>query len=228
VPTIGAPTTPATATATATPAAAAAAIVATTTTETGHRAEASQRAQADPGLQAGPTGRAPEVAFALPTTAPAAPASATAPAAPTAPAPAPLAQQLARPLFTLAHAGTGEHVVTVHLVPDTLGPVTVRAAVGAHGMHVELFAASDAGRDAVRQVLPDLRRDAAGSGVSTTLDLSSQNHPDRPTGESAGRDGRPAAGGTAADDDREARPTTARALRPTPTTVRTAGLDVLA
>uniref|UniRef100_UPI00226B75B8 flagellar hook-length control protein FliK n=2 Tax=unclassified Curtobacterium TaxID=257496 RepID=UPI00226B75B8 len=219
------PTTSVTAT---TAAAAAVALVATTTSEPGHRAEAGQRGQGDPSLQAGPTGRAPEVAFALPTTATAAPAPATAPATTTAPAPAPLAQQLARPLFTLAQAGTGEHVVTVHLVPDSLGPVTVRAAVGAHGMHVELFAASDAGRDAVRQVLPDLRRDAAGSGVTTTLDLSSQNHPDRPAGDSAGRDGRPAAGGTGADDDREARPTTLRTLRPTSTSVRTAGLDVLA
>ncbi|WXF92733.1 flagellar hook-length control protein FliK [Curtobacterium flaccumfaciens pv. flaccumfaciens] len=147
-----------------------------------------------------------------------------APAAATAPAPAPLAQQLARSVFSLAQAGPGEHVVTVQVVPDSLGPVTVRAHVTAHGMHVELFAASDAGREAVRQVLPDLRRDAAGTGVSTTLDLSSQNQPQ----DAPGRDERPAARALPADPGLEARVTP----RTQPTThtpsIRTAGLDVLA
>ena len=98
-------------------------------------------------------------------------------------------------------------------------------------MHVELFAASDAGRDAVRQILPDLRRD---SGGSTTLDLSAQNHPadagadgrDRAAADTAGRDG------TGRETDhpasREARPGPATPLPSAPTTVRTAGLDVLA
>lgn len=199
---------------------------ATTTTAPQHGADAIVRTQGEPSLQAGPTGRMPEATFALPAptvTAPTPAAAATAPAA----QPAPLAQQLARPVFTLAQAGHGDHVVTVQVVPDTLGPVTVRAHVTAQGMHVELFAASDAGRDAVRQVLPDLRRDAATTGVATTLDLSSQNHPDRQAGDTAGRDGRPAAG-PPVGDDLEARPASARTLRSVPSTVRTAGLDVLA
>ncbi len=166
--------------------------------------------------------RGGETAFPVP-----APAS-TAPTPPsgaaTANAPAPLAQQLARPLFTLAQAGPGDHVVTVQVVPDQLGPVTVRAHVTAHGMHVELFAASDAGRDAVRQVLPDLRRDAAGSGVATTLDLSSQNHP----GAQPGRDERPAPSVPRPGPDLEARPTPTAPVTTRPTTVRSVGLDVLA
>jgi flagellar hook-length control protein FliK len=102
------------------------------------------------------------------------PAQPIAPAAPTAP---PLAGQLARPVFTLAAAGSGEHVMTVHVTPDTLGPVTVRAHVGGEGVRVELFAPTDAGRDALRAILPDLRRDLSGAGLSGSLDLSSQNQP---------------------------------------------------
>jgi flagellar hook-length control protein FliK len=181
--------------------------------------------QGDPSLPS--AARTTDVPFALPTV-PTAPTTAPTSAQPTAaaPTPAPLAQQLARPVFALAQAGPGEHVVTVQVVPDTLGPVTVRAHVTAQGMHVELFAASDAGRDAVRQVLPDLRRE--GSALATTLDLSSQNNPGQSAGQSAARDGRPTGGPTVPTDDREARPTTAPTARPATTSVRTAGLDVLA
>jgi flagellar hook-length control protein FliK len=137
-----------------------------------------------------------------------------------------LTQQLARPLFTLANAGHGQHVVTVTVSPESLGQVTVRAHVSAQGMHVEMFAASDAGRDAVRAILPDLKRDMGQSGVSTTLDLSSQNQPS-----DTGRqqpDARAATGpATRQDTGLEARPTA-----PTSTPVRqasgSAGLDVLA
>lgn len=67
--------------------------------------------------------------------------------------------------------------MTVHVTPDTLGPVTVRAHVGAEGVRVELFAPTDGGRDALRAILPDLRRDLTGAGLSGSLDLSSQNQP---------------------------------------------------
>ncbi|WIE84909.1 flagellar hook-length control protein FliK [Curtobacterium sp. MCPF17_021] len=184
----------------------------------GHGTEQQASTPGDPGLPAVAPSRGGETPFVMSTTPTAAPAAATAPA------PAPLAQQLARPVFSLAQAGPGEHVVTVQVVPDSLGPVTVRAHVTAHGMHVELFAASDAGREAVRQVLPELRRDAAGTGVSTTLDLSSQNQPQ----DAPGRDERPAARALPGDPGLEARVTP----RPQPTahtpSIRTAGLDVLA
>ncbi|MFD3445017.1 flagellar hook-length control protein FliK [Microbacteriaceae bacterium 4G12] len=118
--------------------------------------------------------------------APAVPAVA-APAAPQAAVPATLPAQLAKPIFTLAAAGHGEHVVTVTLAPDNLGPVTVRAHVSAESMQVQLFAASDLGRDAVRAILPDLRRDIAATGLQTSLDLSSQNQPSDPRGQSSER-----------------------------------------
>jgi flagellar hook-length control protein FliK len=110
---------------------------------------------------------------------PAQPAVASAaPAAPTAPAPAQhFTVQLSKPIFTLASAGAGEHVVTVKVTPENLGPITVRAHVGVDGMRVELFAPSDVGRDAIRSILPDLRKDLAGQGLSANLDLSSQNQP---------------------------------------------------
>uniref|UniRef100_UPI0028D2E79E flagellar hook-length control protein FliK n=1 Tax=uncultured Leifsonia sp. TaxID=340359 RepID=UPI0028D2E79E len=101
----------------------------------------------------------------------AAPATATPTSAPT------LGAQLTRPVFTLAAAGRGEHVMTVHVTPDTLGPVTVRAHVGAEGVRVELFAPTDAARDALRAILPDLRRDLGSAGLSGTLDLSAQSQP---------------------------------------------------
>jgi len=212
---------------------AASAAAGTATTPAGHVPTAAVADQGGASLPAGPgTGDAPVVLAVPATAAPVSASSTAAPSAPTLPAaPQPVAQQLARPLFTLAHAGPGEHVLTVQLTPEALGPVTVRAHVNGHGMHVELFAASDVGRDAVRQILPDLRRD---SGGSTTLDLSAQNHPadagaegrDRAAADTAGRDG------TGRETDhpasREARPGPATPLPSAPTTVRTAGLDVLA
>lgn len=82
--------------------------------------------------------------------------------------------------------------MTVHVTPDTLGPVTVRAHVGADGVRVELFAPTDAGRDALRAILPDLRRDLGSAGLSGTLDLSSQNQPapQQNASQHDGRDGR--------------------------------------
>ncbi len=111
-------------------------------------------------------------------------ANASAPANATQAANQALPSQLARPIFTLAGAGRGEHVMTVHVTPDILGPVTVRAHVGADGVRVELFAPTDTGRDALRAILPDLRRDLGAAGLSGSLDLSSQNQPtaqDSPT-----------------------------------------------
>jgi flagellar hook-length control protein FliK len=191
---------------------------AATGSRAGHGTEQQASTPGDPGLPAVAPSRGGETPFVMSTTPTAAPAAATAPA------PAPLAQQLSRPVFSLAQAGPGEHVVTVQVVPDSLGPVTVRAHVTAHGMHVELFAASDAGREAVRQVLPDLRRDAAGTGVSTTLDLSSQNQPQ----DAPGRDERPAARALPGDPGLEARVTPRTQPTAHTPSIRTAGLDVLA
>ena len=205
---------------TPTPAAAAVRADAATSAGTGHETDRRPTDQGGQGLPSVAPTRGGDAPFVVPAGAASAPTAGAA----TANAPAPLAQQLARPVFSLAHAGPGEHVVTVQVTPDALGPVTVRAHVTAHGMHVKLFAASDAGRDAVRQELPDLRRDSAGSGVTTTLDLSSQNHP----GAQPGRDDRPTRGATRSETAQEARPAPTVPVSTRPTTVRSVGLDVLA
>ncbi|WP_146066095.1 flagellar hook-length control protein FliK [Cryobacterium sp. Y82] len=102
----------------------------------------------------------------------AAPASATA---------LPLAAQIMKPLFSLATAAPGEHVLTISVSPDNLGPVTVRAHVTGEGIRVELFAPTDLAREALRVILPDLRRDLAGSGLSAQLDLSSDSQAGNPS-----------------------------------------------
>jgi flagellar hook-length control protein FliK len=92
--------------------------------------------------------------------------------------------------------------MTVSVTPDNLGPVTVRAHVGAEGVRVELFAPTDLGRDAIRAIIPDLRRDLAGAGLGGNLSLSSQNQPSSDgaaTGSQSGQSGeRDAPRGTAA------------------------------
>jgi flagellar hook-length control protein FliK len=72
----------------------------------------------------------------------------------------------------------GEHTMTVSVNPENLGPVTVQAHISPAGIRMELFAANADGRDVLRQILPDLKRDLAGAGLNASLDLSSGNQPD--------------------------------------------------
>lgn len=130
---------------------------------------------------------------AAPFAAPAAPPPAAASAAAGAP---PLQQQLAQPVMSLARQPGGDHVVVVRVAPDDLGPVTVHARVSDTGVHIELFAPSDAGRDAIRQILGDLRRDLNATTANATVSVSDQNAPgadsrggDRSPWTSAGGDG---------------------------------------
>lgn len=138
-----------------------------------------QEAEATPSPAAPPVGVAPLVA-STPT--------AAAPAAqqlPTIPAHAAFTAQVAKPIFTLATtAAPGEHIMVIKVTPDNLGPVTVQAHINGSDVRIELFAPNDAGRDALRAVLPDLKRDIAGSGLQTQLNLSSGNHPGAQQGDS--------------------------------------------
>ena len=130
----------------------------------------------------------PATATPVPVQAPAAPTFASAlasaaPTAPTAPSPAPpLQQQLAQPVMTLARQPDGDHVVVVRIAPDDLGPVTVHARVSDTSVHIELFAPSDAGRDAIRQILADLRRDLNASTANASVSVSDQNAPGAESG----------------------------------------------
>jgi len=172
----------------------------------------------------------PQAAPAVPLTpAPTAPPAVTGPAAPqpaaTPAQPTPLAGQLTGPLQTLVDAGAGEHVLTVRVTPDDLGPVTVRAHIGTDGVRIELFAPNDAGREAVRAVLTDLRRDLAGAGTSTSLELSSQDRPGQQDSSGRGSSDRTdARREPASEPSAPTRGLTAAGSAP----VRSAGLDVLA
>ena len=92
------------------------------------------------------------------------PAIVSAPAAPPASpaaAQAPLAPQLTTPLVNLARSGQGEHTLTLRVSPEDLGPVTVKARITGSSVTIELASGTTAGRDALRALLVDLRRDLA-------------------------------------------------------------------
>lgn len=133
---------------------------------------------AAPGLPAGIQAGAPAVVPPAPTLqdvpSPAAPGTAT-------PAfhaePARLLPQVSGPLFSLASAAPGSHVMTLKLSPEDLGPLTVRAHIEGAAVRIELFAPGEAGREAVRSILPELRRGLGESGFGASLDLSEHNAP---------------------------------------------------
>ena len=95
-----------------------------------------------------------------------------------------LAQQISRPLQGLRSFGDGSHTITIRVTPDNLGPVAVHAHVSGENMRIELVAPTDQARAALRDILPDLRRDLSGAGGQASLDLSSGNQP-------SGRDSAP-------------------------------------
>ena len=105
---------------------------------------------------------------------------AAAPVAPVAPAPVvpvPLLTQVSGPVFSLAQGTAGEQTVTITVTPENLGPVTVQARTTGGAMHIELFAPSTAGRQALQVLLTDLRRDLAIAGISTSVTLSTAAAP---------------------------------------------------
>ncbi|WP_395640956.1 flagellar hook-length control protein FliK, partial [Pseudolysinimonas sp.] len=94
-------------------------------------------------------------------------------AAVTAPASAPaLVEQMRAPVAAIRALPEGTHVVTVHVTPDELGPVTVRAVVTDGALDVQLTVSTDAARDALRAILPDLRRDLSSGGAPAQLQLA--------------------------------------------------------
>jgi flagellar hook-length control protein FliK len=137
---------------------------------------------------------------------------------------APLAGQLTAPLSSLGSARPGEHLMTVRVTPEDLGPVTVRAHISATEVRIDLVSPTDAGREALRAALSDLKRDLAATGLNANLHLSSGNQSDS-GGREPGRNPFP-------DPVQPARPAPARtagapapATLTAPTAVR--GLDVI-
>lgn len=88
-------------------------------------------------------------------------------------------------VVAFSSSGPGEHVVTITVTPENLGPVTIRAHITADGARFDLTSPTEAGREALRALLPELRRDASGAGIEARLELASgdrggqERHTDR-------------------------------------------------
>jgi flagellar hook-length control protein FliK len=103
-----------------------------------------------------------------------APATATAPADAPAPpaAPAPPSTQIAMRIAPLRLDADGVHRLTVNLHPADLGPVQVVAEIRGGEINVQLSGATDAGNDALRNAIDDLRRELQDAGFANcSLDL---------------------------------------------------------
>ncbi|HET9143761.1 flagellar hook-length control protein FliK [Actinophytocola sp.] len=181
-----APATPVTAPVTAGPAAPA--------EPTAARAEGAETTSVPAAPDAGPApalaGEAPVVAEAAPEPA-AAPAAVDAPTAQPVTFPAPVAhtshtaaaeapartepaaapppaQQLSAEIVPLRNRD-GEHTLTVQLHPVDLGPITVTAQVRGQDIQLDLGGATEAGREALRAALPELRRELERAGFDSCL-----------------------------------------------------------
>jgi flagellar hook-length control protein FliK len=102
-----------------------------------------------------------------------APASTPAAAAPTAAAAAtgdaaalPVGSQVARQVAVLRGGPDGAHTMTLVLTPETLGPVEVQVTVSKGSIDLTLRGASEHGRAALLDSLPDLRRDLESAGLT--------------------------------------------------------------
>ena len=119
-----------------------------------------------------PTAPAATPGAALPVASAPSPDQAT--AATSAPRPV-LLPQLAAPVIALARSPQGEHSITLTVTPENLGPVTVRAHISGSSIRLELHAPSDAGREALRVILTDLRRDLSAAAPGASVDLSARD-----------------------------------------------------
>jgi len=109
----------------------------------------------------------------------------------------------------------GVHRLTVNLHPADLGPVQVIAEIRNGEINVQLTGSTDAGNDALRDALADLKRDLEDSGFANcTLDLrqgTAQQQQDQARQQSglrdAGRSDRaPSGSGPAAAEPAPVRP----------------------
>jgi len=97
-----------------------------------------------------------------------------------------IADQLAVRLASLRTAPLGEHVMTMRVDPESIGPVRVVAHIATDGVRIELFGGTDHAREALRSALPDLRRDLASTGLSADLDLAGSSRQNGGRGDGAG------------------------------------------
>ena len=111
-----------------------------------------------------------------------------------------LLPQLSAPVVSLAQAPDGDHSLTLTVSPENLGPVTVRAHISGGAIHIELHAPNDLGREALRAILVDLRRDLAAAAPHASLMLSTSDdgpgssNPQNPANGSGAQNGGSASG----------------------------------
>ncbi|WP_295780054.1 hypothetical protein [uncultured Microbacterium sp.] len=164
------------------------------------------------------------------------PAAASAPVppgsadAPIAPSPRSIVAQVTPPMRRLAQLSEGTHRLTLVVTPEAVGPVTVRAHIGAGGdVRIELLTATDLARDALRGLLGELRRDLAGIAPGAHVAIGEGTASDSPPRD-AGAQQSPR--GLSGDRDAPARRLPPRDLAtpsaPTPRAVLGGGLDILA
>jgi flagellar hook-length control protein FliK len=123
--------------------------------------------------------------------APVAPVAATASSA-TPAAPGTPAQQVATHIVPLRLDADGIHRLTVHLHPADLGPVSLVAEIRDGTVAMQLTGSTEAGREALRAALPDLRRELTESGFrDCQLDLRQDGgQPDQQLRQPMGRNAR--------------------------------------
>ncbi|MEU4429026.1 flagellar hook-length control protein FliK, partial [Actinoplanes sp. NPDC024001] len=144
-----------------------------------------------------------------------------APPPPAAPAvPAPPATQLAMRIAPLRLDADGVHRLTVNLHPVDLGPVQVVAEIRNGDITVQLTGGTEAGTEALRSSLDELRRELEESGFGNcSLDLrqgnAQQQAREQLAGQSAAALGRRT--GQGAGNDVPAEPAPAATRRAVPT-----------
>ncbi|MDM8083386.1 flagellar hook-length control protein FliK [Cellulomonas cellasea] len=164
---------------------------------------------------------------AVPVVAESTPLSATRAVAPVAPAPPPpVAAQLAPQLASVRSLGEGQHVMSLAIDPEHLGPVRVVAHISPDAIRIELIGATDASREALRSSISELRRDLAASGLQAELELGQRqagSADDQRSGDGAQRRAADPAGpsGIGQAAGLPAQPRTPSATRP-------GGIDVIA
>jgi flagellar hook-length control protein FliK len=195
----------------------------------------------DAGTGAGPGEDGTAPAEAVPTAGSAAPAAPTAPAARAEAATGaavaqPVSAQIARQVAVLRSGPDGSHTMTVVLTPDTLGEVEVSVTVSQGTVELTLRGASEHGRAALLDAVPDLRRDLEAAGLTCSrldVDRGSRDGGWSSSQQHTGRFGEPGTGGRGSQErpDGGARPwqRSADTGEGHPATARTAsGLDIRA
>jgi flagellar hook-length control protein FliK len=121
--------------------------------------------------------------------------------------------------------------MTVVLTPETLGPVEVQVTLSQGSVDLALKSATEAGRAALLEALPDLRRDLASAGLTCTnasvdrdAGASWASAQQQATGDRAGQQGQP--DGRSRPWLRGSDPDAGRSAPVATTAVPSSGLDV--